>query len=538
MKTSSWRVIALLASGTLLSGLLTAAASPAVAAGPTATAKSSTMDDLVPEPVLVQPNPAVTFQLTGVTLISVPLDEPDVQQVADLLAADLRPATGFHLPVVTVPGFAVLPGISLALVRADDQIGTQGYRLDVTAQGVRIQAATTAGLLNGIETLRQLLPAGIEQQSVQNGPWTVPGGHIVDQPRYPYRGAMLDVARYFFPVDFVERYIDELSYYKINYLHLHLTDDQGWRIQIDSWPRLATYGGSTAIAGRPGGYYTKDQYRQIVQYAAQRGITVIPEIDLPGHTTAALASYAELNCDGVAPPLYTGWGTGFSSLCLSKPVTLRFVNDVIREVAAMTPGRLIDIGGDEVPSNVSPADYAAFMKATAAIVASYGKQVMGWSDMLQGVPPAGATAQYWYPWPDDTTSAQAAQGGAKFVMSPADYAYMDMSYTATEPQYGETWAGYIEAKDAYSWDPDTTITGVGPSSVLGVEATLFTTLTPDAKSVQFMVFPRMPEIAEVGWTPKSEQSWPSMRVRLAAQGQRWDIWGVNYYHSPQIPWQG
>ena len=170
-----------------------------------------------------------------------------------------------------------------------------------------------------MQTLRQLLPAAVEKDTVQPGPWLVAGGTIVDYPRFAYRGAMLDVARHFFTVDQVKRYIDQIALYKINKLHLHLSDDQGWRIAIDSWPRLATYGGSTQVGGGPGGYYTKAEYREIVALRGLRATsTVVPEIDMPGHTNAALASYAELNCDGVAPPLYTGTEVGFSSLCVAQ----------------------------------------------------------------------------------------------------------------------------------------------------------------------------------------------------------------------------
>jgi hexosaminidase len=515
------------------SGLLVAAAPFALTA--TADAEPSTLDTLLPRPVLVQPAPGTTFQLDDRTIVSVPPRTDDVRAAADLFAGEVRPATGFRLPVTDAPD-GVPDVIALRFTRDGGDIGDEGYRLDVTAHAVTIVGTTITGLRNGMQTLRQLLPAKVESETAQAGPWTVPGGHIVDRPRYAYRGAMLDVARYFFGPDVVKRYIDQLSFYKFNYLHLHLTDDQGWRIQIDSWPRLATYGGSTATAGAPGGYYTKQQYADLVEYARQRNITIVPEVDMPGHTTAALASYAELNCSGKAPPLYTGWDTGFSSLCLAKPVTTQFVDDVVRELAAMTPGPYLHIGGDEATSGTPEADYAAFMNTVAGIVAKYHKRLLGWSDALKGTPPAATTAQYWYPWPDDATAANAAANGAKLVMSPANRAYLDMKYTADIPQYGQTWAGLAEAQDAYGWDPDTAVTGVPPAAVLGMEATMFTQMTPDEKDVQFMVFPRLPELAEIAWTPKQEQSWDSVRTRLAVQAQRWDIWGLNYYHSPQIPW--
>ena len=245
-----------------------------------------------------------------------------------------------------------------------------------------------------MQTLRQLLPAAVEKDTVQPGPWQIAGGTVTDTPRYAYRGAMLDVSRHFFTVDQVKRYIDQLALYKINKLHLHLSDDQGWRIAIDSWPRLATYGGSTQVGGGPGGYYTKADYQEIVRYAASRYLEVVPEIDMPGHTNAALASYAELNCDGVAPPLYTGTEVGFSSLCVDKDVTYDFVDDVVRELAALTPGRYLHIGGDEAHST-SHADYVAFMDRVQPVVAKYGKTVIGWHQLTGAAPARGALAQYW-----------------------------------------------------------------------------------------------------------------------------------------------
>ena len=205
---------------------------------------------------------------------------------------------------------------------------------------------------------------------------------IDDRPRFRWRGAHLDVSRHFFSVAEVKRYIDLISQYKVNVLHLHLSDDQGWRIAIDSWPRLTSVGGSTEVGGGPGGYYTKRDYRELVRYAAARYITVVPEIDTPGHTNAALASYAELNCDGIAPPLYTGIDVGFSSLCVDKEITYEFLDDVIRELAALTPGPYLHMGGDEAHST-EDADYVRFIERVQPIVAAHGKRLMGWEEIAQ-----------------------------------------------------------------------------------------------------------------------------------------------------------
>ncbi|WP_344432094.1 beta-N-acetylhexosaminidase [Amycolatopsis minnesotensis] len=526
------RRTATFASLVLVAGLVAGAANPAAAAPASA---PSALDTVVPKPVSVQADPNGAYSLHPGTVVFAQLGSADADQAARLLAEKLRPSTGYPLPVVPVPAGMPAPGISFQLTRDADQIGAEGYRLTTSRQGVRIEATGRAGLENGAQTLRQLLPSKVESKAKQAGPWTVPGGRIVDRPRYGHRGMMLDVARNFVPQNEVKELIDQLSYYKMNTLHLHLTDDQGWRLQIDSWPRLATYGGSTKINGGPGGYYTKAQYRDLVDYAAKRNITIIPEVDLPGHTTAALASYAELNCDGVAPPLYTGPDTGFSSLCIGAKPTAKFVDDVIREVAALTPGQYLHIGGDEA-NNTSAPDYAAFMKLVEQTVAKYGKKMLGWNESLQATTPTASTGQYWYPWTDDEETLQKAKEGAKLVMSPANRSYLDMRYADATPPLASLWAGDVEAKNAYDWDPDKGIDNVPAGTVLGVEATLFTTFTPTKESREFMMYPRLPELAEVGWTPEAGRSWDSIASRLPAQAERWKQWNVTFYPSPQVNW--
>jgi hexosaminidase len=345
---------------------------------------------------------------------------------------------------------------------------------------------------------------------------------------------MLDVARHFFSVADVKRYIDDIALYKINYLHLHLTDDQGWRIMIDSWPKLATEGGRTAVGGGPGGYYTKDDYREIVAYAADRYITVIPEIDMPGHVTAALSAYPELNPDGVAPPPYTGIEVGFSSLAVDKDVTYRFVDDVVRELAELTPGPYLHIGGDEADAT-PPADYAVFMDRVQRIVADHGKTPLAWHQITGAKPEPGTIAQYWDPTDRNEAVAAAATRGSKLVLSPANRAYLDMKYTPST-RLGLTWAGTIEVHDAYGWDPGGYLHGVDPSSVLGVEAPLWTETIETIADVEYMAFPRLPALAELAWSPASSHDWESFRHRLAAQGPRWTAMGITFYRSPQIPW--
>ncbi|TXL89108.1 beta-N-acetylhexosaminidase [Streptomyces sp. IB2014 016-6] len=501
------------------------------------------LGDVVPAPASVRPG-GKPYAITGSTRIRVDDDSREARSVGTYLAGLLRPSTGYDLRITDDrPGRGHGDdGIRLRLVSGDRDraLGDEGYRLESDRDGVTLTAREPAGLFHGVQTLRQLLPAAVERDSRQRGPWKVAGGTITDKPRYAYRGAMLDVSRHFFSVDQVKRYIDQLALYKINTLHLHLSDDQGWRIAIDSWPRLAAHGGSTQVGGGPGGYYTKAQYRELVRYATSRHLEVVPEIDMPGHTNAALASYAELNCDGVAPPLYTGTAVGFSSLCASKEITYDFVDDVVRELAELTPGRYLHIGGDEAHST-SHEDYVEFMRRTQAVVGKYGKKVVGWHQLTGADPVKGAVAQYWgY---DATGAAERAQvaeatkGGTKLILSPADRVYLDMKYDRNT-QLGQSWAGLVEVNRSYDWDPAAYLAdaGVAPGAVLGVEAPLWTETLSTSDHIEEMAFPRLPGVAEIGWSPQSARDWDTYKYRLAAQGPRLTALGIDYYRSPVVPW--
>ncbi|MFS4108928.1 beta-N-acetylhexosaminidase [Streptomyces sp. PD-S100-1] len=488
------------------------------------------LDQVIPAPASVRPGGS-PYRLTAGARIRVD-DAPAVRAVGQYLADVLRPSTGYRLPLTT----HAAAGIRLRL--AEGPFGAEGYRLDSGPAGVTLTAREPAGLFHGVQTLRQLLPAAVEKKTVQPGPWKVAGGTVTDTPRYAYRGAMLDVSRHFFTVAQVKRYIDELALYKVNELHLHLSDDQGWRIAIDSWPRLASYGGSTQVGGGPGGHYTKADYQEIVRYAASRYLEVVPEIDMPGHTNAALASYADLNCDGVAPPLYTGTNVGFSSLCAGKEITYKFAEDVIRELAALTPGRYLHIGGDEAHST-SHEDYTTVMNRVQPLVAEYGKTVIGWHQLTGATPAKGALAQYW--GLDSTSAAEkeqvarAARNGTGLILSPADRVYLDMKYTKDTP-LGLAWAGYVEVRRSYDWDPATYLPGAPASAVRGVEAPLWSETLSTSAQLDTMAFPRLPGAAELGWSPAATHDWDAYKVRLAAQAPRWDALGIGYYRSPQVPW--
>lgn len=451
--------------------------------------------------------------------------DPALEPVAELLASTLRASTGFALPV------GESGAIRLQLAPELSALGAEGYELSVEASRVIIRAPEAAGVFYGAQTFLQLLPARVERTAAQPGPWRVATGTIRDQPRFAWRGLMLDVARHFFTPAEVRRYVDVIARYKLNRLHLHLTDDQGWRIHVDAWPALTTVGAATEVGGGAGGFYTKAEYAELVQYAAARFVTVVPEIDLPGHTHAALASVPELNCDGVAPAPYTGVSVGFSSLCAGRPVTAQFIGDVIGEIAALTPGPFLHVGGDEAKMT-SDADYGAMMAVVRDAVRANGKQLLAWEELARADAGAGEIVQHWL---DPTLASAAAARGAKVVLSPARRAYLDMQYDLDVPAgTGTFWAGFVNVPAAYDWDPGALLDGVPESAVLGVEAAAWTETIATTDQLDLMVFPRALGMAELGWSqPGSVRSYLE---RLGAHGPRLEARGIGFFAAPQVRW--
>jgi hexosaminidase len=471
---------------------------------------------VIPKPVTMTPGTGA-FVVRASSDVSVSPSTPETRRIAGALARMLG------TKVVTAPA-----PVSLQLAGGAG-LGDEGYDLTVTPSTVRLAAASPAGLFHGVQTLRQLLPV--------QGARRLPAVHIRDRPRFAWRGAMLDVARHFRSVRDVERFVDLMALYKLNRLHLHLSDDQGWRIAIAKWPRLATHGGSTEVGGGKGGHYTQAQYADIVRYAAARYITVVPEIDMPGHVHAALSSYPKLACDGKPSPLYTGIDVGFSSLCIGKPVTYDFVADVVGELARLTPGPWLHIGGDEAMATKA-ADYVRFINRVQSIVESYGKRMIGWEEIGRAKLQRRTLIQHWNIDPAKTAlSARAVRQGAKVIMSPAAHAYLDMKYDAST-SLGLQWAGYASVRDAYAWDPARTVPGVGARDVLGVEAPLWSETVQSIRDAEYLAFPRLIGIAEIGWSPARGRSWADYRQRLGAQAPLLDSLRVNYYRAPEIPWRG
>lgn len=489
-----------------------------------------TKEILIPVPVSVQAT-AQVFELTDRSGIFVEGESEELLKIGEYLAGKLRPSTGFDLKVSSTKGEPGDGNIYLTTSAADSTLGEEGYEITITEDLAAIAAPNPAGVFRGIQTLRQLLPDSIELPSVQKGPWEIATGSIRDYPSYTFRSSMLDVARHFFSVEDVKHYIDLIAEYKLNALHLHLTNDQGWRIEIKSWPNLAMHGGSTQVGGGKGGYYTQEQYKDIVQYAASQYITIIPEIDFPGHTNAALASYPELNCNGKATKLYSGTEVGFSTLCVDKEITYKFVDDVIREVSEITPGPYIHIGGDESHATKKP-DFIKFVNKSQEIVLAHGKKPIGWEEVSQGTIAAGTVIQY---WSSAEHAKHAAEQGARMIMSPAKKTYLDMSYDSTQ-KLGLHWAAYIEVDSAYIWDPATIAKGITQDNILGVESPLWSETTVTMDDIEYMAFPRLIGHAEIGWSPASARKWDEYKVRLGKHGKRLTLKEVNFYKSKLVPW--
>lgn len=485
---------------------------------------------LIPMPVSVVPAGGY-FKLRPGTDIILRTGQEEVRKTAEYLAAILRVPTGIKVDVRETDTKPQSGSIVMAIDASNTSLGDEGYQLTIDNRIINLTAAAPAGIFRGVQTIRQLLPPAIEMSEKQKGPWKIPTGTITDYPDYSYRGAMLDVSRHFFSVEDVKRFTDFLAYYKMNMLHLHLSDDQGWRIEIKSWPNLALHGGSTEVGGGEGGYFTQEQYKDLVNYARDRFITIVPEIDMPGHTNAALASYAELNCDGKATELYTGTRVGFSTLCTDKEITYKFIDDVVRELAEMTPGPFIHIGGDE--SNATKEeDYIPFVNKVQEIVISHGKQVLGWDEIALSTLKPGSIAQH---WSNVKNANLAVSQGAKILMSPARKAYLDMKYDKTT-KLGLRWAGLIEVNTGYEWDPATLIPEIGKENIIGIEAPLWSETVTNIDEVEFMVFPRLPGYAEIGWTPSAKRSWDEYKERLARHEERFTVMGIDFYRSPVVPW--
>ncbi|WP_026951565.1 beta-N-acetylhexosaminidase [Algoriphagus mannitolivorans] len=492
-------------------------------------------------------NASGSFTLTEASGVKLVGNSENLTKVGEYLAENLRRSTGYPIPVSFDTGNIIL--------ELGENDGSEAYELEITEETIQISSSGEAGLFYGIQTLLQLFPAEITSENKLSADWEIPQGKIIDSPSYGYRGSMLDVARHFISVEDVKYYIDQMAKYKLNYLHLHLTDDQGWRIEIKSWPKLTEIGGSTEVGGGKGGFYTQDDYKELVAYAADRFITIVPEVDMPGHTNSALASYPELN-PGVNLPdgdfttvnkqeldyemplknpqaseLYTGIEVGWSTFSSRLELTYAFVDSVVREISEITPGPYFHIGGDE--SHVTQKDdYIYFVERVQDIVSKYGKTSIGWDEIATAKLLPGNVAQF---WAKEENAKLAIEQGNKVLMSPAVKAYLDMQYDSTT-RLGLHWAAYIELDSAYLWEPSEFSTGIKKENILGLEAPLWTETITNRQDINYMVFPRLPALAEVSWTSKEKRSWDGFSKRVAQHGKRWEIQGIEFHKSPKVTW--
>ena len=528
---------------------------------------------LIPIPVSFQPATG-NFSLTRTTSIELSGNNAEAKRVAGMLSKRLATATGFAVPVKEVTTASNTTGnIRLAIVQ-DGTLGNEGYKLNIDGNAVTISANTAAGLFYGAQSLLQLLPKEIESKTAVNGvAWTVPAASITDYPRFGYRGLMLDVSRHFFTKEEVKRFIDDMVKFKYNKLHLHLTDDQGWRIEIKSLPKLTEVGawrptrvGKWANTEKPdpsepkdyGGFYTHEDIRELVQYAQERFVDIVPEIDVPGHSMAAIASYPELTCTPGkyivnAGEKFMEWhGNGtFSALvdnnlCPAKEEVYTFLDKVFTEVAQLFPYQYIHMGGDEAAKNLwekSPAIkglmqreklkdmhevQSYFVKRVAKIIESKGKKMMGWDEILEGGLPPNATVMSWRGMKGGVA---AAKMGHQVVMSPSDFVYVDLMQgdPIIEPRVYSS----VRLSKTYQFDP--VPQGIDPKLILGGQANLWTEQIQNLRAAQYMLWPRGLAVAESVWSPKENKNWEHFIQRLEQQMERMDVAQVRYASSMYEP---
>ena len=453
------------------------------------------------------------------------------EEVGKFLAEKIKGKTDLDVQV----NVAEIPNMETVIyINQSDSLALnapEAYQLYITQDSVILNSNTAEGAFRGIQTIRQLIPETHSDSLAAYPIWTIPTGKIIDSPQFEYRGSMLDVARHFFSVEDVKKYIDLLAYYKYNVLHLHLTDDQGWRIEIKSWPLLTEVGGSTEVGGEAGGFYTQEEYKDIVTYAAERHIIIVPEVDMPGHTNAASVSYPVFNGNGITPELYEGTQVGKSTFATRKDTLYSFLDDVVGEIAAITPGPYFHIGGDE--SHVTKKkDYIYFVERVEKIVMKHGKRMIGWDEIGQADMDSSSISQF---WSSKKNALDAVAMGMKIIMSPAKKAYLDMEYD-TLSKHGLHWAAYIPTDSAYIWTPET-YEGIPLENILGIEAPLWSETISDIGELEYLAFPRAIGYAELSWSTPENRDWENYKVRLANQAPFLDRMNVKYYPSPLIDWK-
>jgi hexosaminidase len=496
------------------------------------------------------------FTLQSRTLIRV---DPAAQAAGDYLANVLRKATGYPLVAASSPAPRAAKG-SIVLTTADAKasLGPEGYELTVTPASVVLRAPGKAGLFYGVQTLLQLMPAQVYvAEPVPGQIWQIPAVTIEDQPRFKWRGLLFDVARHFFTKAEVKQMIDALASQKVNTLQLHLTDDQGWRVEIGKYPKLTQVGAwrdeagfgldpklSTTYRadGKYGGCYTKADIRELVAYAASRHITIVPEIEMPGHSCAALSAYPELSCTGGPYTPNTKGGVFAGVYCAGNDATFEFLQNVLAEVCEMFPGKYIHIGGDEVPKDnwkKCPKCQARmkqeglktehelqsyFIRRIEKFINSQGRTLIGWSEIREGGLAQNAVVMDWI-----GGAVEAASAGHDVIMSPTKFCYVDYYQSTNHAAEPKAIGGYLPLSKVYSFEPiPDNLDAQYQPHILGAQGNLWTEYVPNFKQAQYMAFPRLCALAEIGWSPRESRNWEDFTRRLQTQFQRFDRLGINY----------
>jgi hexosaminidase len=516
---------------------------------------------IIPEPLRVERGSG-EFVLQSSMRIT--FEGAEAGEIAQLLAEYLRPATGFAFPVEASPG-PVSGGIHLHCPAnaPSDAAGFQNEKYSIIAgnEGVSLGAESASGLARAIQTFRQLLPPQIFSSQVAELPWVVPHVRIEDAPRFRWRGLLLDVARHFFPVEEVCRFIDLLALHRFNVCHLHLTDDQGWRVEIKKYPRLTEVGSirrQTLIGfegdrpkrydGTPyGGFYTQEDLRKIVEFAAKRKVMVVPEIEMPGHVQAAVAAYPELGCTGHAPEVRCHWGIS-QHIYNVEESTIAFCRDVLDEVMDIFPSRFIHVGGDEAPKHEWTQSeriqqrmaelglksenelQSWFIREMVTHIESKGRRLLGWDEILEGGLPEGSTVMSWR---GEEGGIAAAREGHDVVMSPNTYVYFD--YYQAEPVYDEPVSifGPLTIGHAYSYEPlPEKLPANQHHHILGVQGALWTEYIETAEHLYYMAYPRTCALAEVVWLPKDRKNFKRFLNDLRHHRSRLENYGIHPHPQP------
>ena len=532
----------------LLTGALAAMAFllPSTAAGQTADF------NIIPRPQQVNVSNDAPFTLSAKTVISLGTNSKNMKRNANMLASYIEQATGIRPAISKVKSGAA---IVLTIDKTIDN--AEGYKLDADAKQIRIAGASAAGVFYGIQTLRKSLPLVNGKASKVS----IPAVHIADAPRFAYRGTHLDVSRHFVTADSVRQFIDMLALHNINRFHWHLTDDQGWRIEIKKYPLLTQIGSKRAQTvighnsgkydGKPySGFYTQKQIRDIVKYAADRYITIVPEIDLPGHMQAALAAYPDMGCTGGPYEVWQKWGVSDNVLCAGNDKTLTFIDNVLKEITQLFPSKYIHVGGDECPKtqwqkcpkcqarikalNLEAKDgHSAEERLQSYIIThasnylkSLGRNTIGWDEILEGGLAEGATVMSWR---GESGGIAAAKQHHDVVMTPNSYLYFDYYQSLDKANEPLAIGGYLPLETVYSYEPmPKELTADEARHIIGVQANIWTEYMPTFKQMQYMALPRLAALSEVQWSQPALKDYNSFTNRLTEFTHLYDRLGYNY----------